>query len=187
MNSIKINKDDMVAVALAPLKKDDLIEIGGETVRLLDDIPKAHKFALRDIAGRRTGDQVRELYRVATSVIKKGQWVHDHNESSGEDEGYRKEYVYSFDRVERAICPEAPKIPSWAMNEKTDRPASGIKLAVIPTVSCVNGPAAEDCMPWRQKNTRDPNILTELFPCLIRTAAVRRGRIWRQRERSSQA
>lgn len=139
MNSIKINKDDMVAVALAPLKKGDLIEIEGGEVRLLDDIPKAHKFALRDIAAGEQVIKYGNFIGVATSDIEKGQWVHDHNVSSGADEGYSKEYVYSFDR-ERAILPGSSE-DTFLGYERKDGSA-GIRnyLALIPTVSCVNGP-----------------------------------------------
>jgi altronate hydrolase len=139
MDSIKINKDDTVAIALVPLKKDSLIDVDGDAVRLLDDIPKAHKFALRDIAAGEQVVKYGNFIGAATQAIRKGQWVHDHNVGSGAGEGYRKEYVYSFDSG-RAILPgsSGDTFPGY---ERKDGSA-GIRnyLAVIPTVSCVNGP-----------------------------------------------
>lgn len=51
---VKINKEDKVAVALKPLAKGAAIEVDGEQVTLLEDIPQGHKFALCAIkAGER--------------------------------------------------------------------------------------------------------------------------------------
>lgn len=139
MDSIKINKDDTVAVALRPLEKGGAVNIDGGTVQILDDIPKAHKFALKDIAKGQEVVKYGNPIGAATTDIKKGQWVHDHNVSSDADEGYRKEYVYSFDS-ERAIMPGVSGDTFLGYERKNG--SAGIRnyLAVIPTVSCANGP-----------------------------------------------
>ena len=54
---VKINKEDKVAVALKPLAKGAAIEVDGEQVTLLEDIPQGHKFALCAI---KAGEAVKE-------------------------------------------------------------------------------------------------------------------------------
>ena len=50
MNSfIKINPLDDVAVALSPLNKGSQLDVDGNIVTLIEDIPQGHKFSLRDI------------------------------------------------------------------------------------------------------------------------------------------
>ena len=46
---LKIHSNDNVAVALAPLSKGLIVELGSQTVTLSEDIPQGHKFALTDI------------------------------------------------------------------------------------------------------------------------------------------
>ena len=47
---IQIHPNDLAAVALSPLPMGTVVRIGEDTVRLLEDIPQGHKFALTDIA-----------------------------------------------------------------------------------------------------------------------------------------
>ena len=49
LDFIKINHEDKVAVALHPLAKGSVLCVDGEEVTLIEDIPQAHKFALKDI------------------------------------------------------------------------------------------------------------------------------------------
>ena len=49
LDFIKINHDDKVAVALHPLTKGTILNVDGEEITLVEDIPQAHKFALKDI------------------------------------------------------------------------------------------------------------------------------------------
>ena len=46
---IKIHPSDLVAVALAPLPAGTVLQVEGQTVALLEDIPQGHKFALQAI------------------------------------------------------------------------------------------------------------------------------------------
>ena len=75
---VKINKEDKVAVALKPLAKGAAIEVDGEQVTLLEDIPQGHKFALCAI---KAGEPVIKYgFRIgyAKEDIGKGSWVHIH-------------------------------------------------------------------------------------------------------------
>lgn len=46
---IQINPADNVAVALHPLSKGTVIEVNGNSIELMEDIPAGHKIALKDL------------------------------------------------------------------------------------------------------------------------------------------
>jgi len=75
LKSIKINSNDNVAVAIDNLKKDELIE----SITLIDDIPKGHKFALIDF--KENDEIIKYGFPIGKSTreIKKGEHVHTHN------------------------------------------------------------------------------------------------------------
>ena len=52
---IKIHPSDHVAVALVPLPAGTTVEADGKQIRLSEDIPQGHKFALTDLS---VGDRV---------------------------------------------------------------------------------------------------------------------------------
>ncbi len=123
-------------MATADLKKGEIVTVDGEQIMLLDDIPNAHKIALKDFE---CGEAVRKYDNIigyASKPIKKGQWIHSHNEVTGL--GKSKEYTYDFNPV--SIFPgESDK--TFMGYERGDGGA-GIRnhLAIISTVFCANGP-----------------------------------------------
>ena len=136
MSAIKLYPQDTVALATSELKKGQTITIDGETITLLDDIPNAHKIALKDFE---TGEAIRKYDNIigyASKPIKKGEWIHSHNEVTGL--GKSKEYTYDFNPV--SIFPgESDK--TFMGYDRADGGA-GIRnhLAIISTVFCANGP-----------------------------------------------
>ena len=50
MQAIKINPEDVVAVALTDLKQGQEVKLENDAVILKEDIPRGHKFALYDLA-----------------------------------------------------------------------------------------------------------------------------------------
>ncbi len=128
---IIINPIDNVAVVLRPYKKGEIIE----GVTLLEDIPQAHKVALKDI---KKGEDVIKYGNPighATSDIKKGEHVHTNNVATNLD-----------DIIEYKYEPKYPKVNGY----KSDRTVMvyprksgeyGIRneLWVVQTVGCVSG------------------------------------------------
>ena len=47
---LKINKEDNVAVALETLKVGEVVVVDRTEIKLVDEIPAGHKFALKDFA-----------------------------------------------------------------------------------------------------------------------------------------
>lgn len=83
MEAIVLDAYDHIAVALVPLKPDQLVSvrIGSEdrSVRICQDIPRYHKFALAEICEgtmiRKGGEVIGRLY----VPVDAGQHVHTHN------------------------------------------------------------------------------------------------------------
>lgn len=137
MESIRIYKDDNVAVALRELKKGTMIIVEGREITLLDDIPNAHKFAIKEI---HCGDSVIKYENSMGTAIKNihvGEWVHDHNVKTNANE--TKEYSYDFDK-NNAIMPGLSD-DTFNGYERSNG-TTGIRnhLAIIPSVFCANGP-----------------------------------------------
>ncbi|HIR44024.1 MAG TPA: altronate dehydratase [Candidatus Ventrisoma faecale] len=133
---VKINKEDKVAVALKPLLKGAAIEVDGEQVTLLEDIPQGHKFALCAI---KAGEPVIKYgFRIgyAKEDIGKGSWVHIHNVKTAL--GDILEYRYEPDGK-----PLAPTEAATFMGYKRNDGKTGVRneIWILPTVGCVNSVA----------------------------------------------
>jgi altronate dehydratase small subunit len=77
---IIMNPDDNCATSLTEIHKEENIEINGsKTIKLNQDIPMGHKFALKNI---NKGDLIKkygQIIGIATEDIKVGDWIHVHN------------------------------------------------------------------------------------------------------------
>ena len=76
---IKINPADSVVVCLAAKKKDDILEVGGESVVLAEDVPAGHKVLLHDI---KEGENIIKYgYPIGHALrdMKAGEWVNENN------------------------------------------------------------------------------------------------------------
>ncbi len=77
---IVMDPEDNCATSLEDIPKDKEIEIKeGEVIKINQNIPFGHKFALRDIA---VGDLIKkygQIIGIVTENIKKGDWIHTHN------------------------------------------------------------------------------------------------------------
>ena len=135
---VKINQNDNVAVALRPLNEGETLDVAGEKVTLVQDIPQGHKFALRAIA---QGEEVVKYgFRIgyAKEAIEKGAWVHVHNVKTALGDVLSYEYK-----------PEGSKDvePSGHVYFDGYRRADGKvgirnEIWIIPTVGCVNNVAS---------------------------------------------
>jgi len=130
---IIINPIDNVAVVLRPFSKGEVVE----GVTLLEDIPQAHKVALKDIVCGEDVIKYGSPIGHATSDIKTGCHVHTHNVATNLDDVI----TYTYE----------PNYPS-VLGYKSDRMVDvyerstgeyGIRneLWIVQTVGCVSGMA----------------------------------------------
>lgn len=129
MKFVGITEKDNVAVALADMKAG---EVCGNVV-LRNDIPRGHKFALRDISGGENIIKYAAPIGRASRDIKAGEHVHTHNVKSNLAGILDYEY-----RPERYKTEEIPK--KTFMGYRRGNGSVGIRneIWVIPTVGCVN-------------------------------------------------
>lgn len=78
-DAFKVHSRDTVAVALAPLAAGSDVDVGSASVRLRQDIPSGHKFALVPIAEGADVLRYGFPFGQATAAIAPGDHVHSHN------------------------------------------------------------------------------------------------------------
>lgn len=135
---IRIHPSDNVAVALADdVKAGEWWDDGVTRVRLLNDIPRGHKFTLSPLA---EGDKVIKYgfpIGHATCSVKAGEHVHSHNLATSLD----VVSSYSYSPCPASSLPRStpPEIHGYLRADGQ----MGIRneLWIIPTVGCVNGSA----------------------------------------------
>ncbi len=130
---IKIHDGDTVAVALKPLSSGTIVEIDGQAITLLEDIPQGHKFALSDIPAGQPVLKYGAAIGVAKMDIQKGCWVHTHNIKTGL--GDLLTYHY-----EPAVTSLQPTEERFFQGFRRENGKVGVRneLWIIPTVGCVN-------------------------------------------------
>ena len=132
---IIINPLDNVAVVLRPFKKGEVVE----GVTLLEDVPQAHKVALKDI---KKGEDIIKYGNPighATSDIKKGMHVHTNNVATNLDDIIKYEYKPAYPPV------LGYKSDRKVMLYERKNGECGIRneLWIVQTVGCVSGIAKD--------------------------------------------
>ena len=166
MSVLKLSPNDNVVLATTELKKGETITADGKKIVLLNDIPNAHKIAIKDFA---EGEEVIKYDNVigyAKTAIKPGEWVHTHNLRTGL--GAEKEYTYHFNPI--SIFP-GESDQTFMGYERADGGA-GIRnyVAVISTVFCANGPLKDIVKAAEEKYKENDHFdgflpLTQEFGC----------------------
>ncbi len=138
---LKINPADNVAVAINPLKAGMTVNVGGEDITLVCDIPAGHKFALRDIAEGENVIKYGFPIGHTRHAVACGAFL-DHNDIKTNLEG---QLDYSDIRIKNSnvLAPgSALKGEAMTFNGYV-RPDGQVgirnEIWVIPTVGCVNG------------------------------------------------
>lgn len=130
---IIINPIDNVAVVLRPFTKGEVIE----GVTLLEDIPQAHKVALKAINANEDVIKYGNPIGHATASIKAGEHVHTHNVSTNLDDVISYEYKPNYPQVLGYKSDRTVEVYERANGE------CGIRneLWIVQTVGCVSGMA----------------------------------------------
>lgn len=142
---LKINPADNVAVAINPLTAGTTVNVDGDDITLVSDIPAGHKFALKDIAAGENVVKYGFPIGHTRHEVKRGAFL-DHNDIKTNLEG-------QLDYSDIAIDNPSPAAPG-AANKGTEATFMGYErpdgqvgirneIWVIPTVGCVNGIAKQ--------------------------------------------
>lgn len=130
---IIINSLDNVAVALRPFSKGE--EIAGVT--LLDDIPQAHKVAIKDIKENENVIKYGAPIGHATVDIKKGAHVHVYNIKTNLNDVFNYEYVPNIHDISEVKRNRTVDVYERSNGEYGIRN----ELWIVQTVGCVSGMA----------------------------------------------
>jgi altronate hydrolase len=149
---LRINKADTVAVALEPLVKGEEVAVEGLTFACLEDVPRGHKVALKDIA---KGERVVKYGCVIGEAVKDvpmGARVHTHNLRTLLAETPRYHWAGA-----PASAPHAPAPEISAFRRKDGRIGIRNEVWIIPTVGCVNR-TAQKLAQWASAEFAGGNI-----------------------------
>lgn len=128
-DTVHIDKNDSVVVALRAIKKGEVID----DITVLEDIKPGHKIAIKDIA---KGDAVIKYGSIigkATEDIKRGSWIHSHNIRTTLEEGAS----YSYNPVEVPSLTPIKRTFSGYLRED-GRAGTRNDLYIVPLVGCCN-------------------------------------------------
>lgn len=142
---LKINPADNVAVAINPLAAGTTVNVDGDEIKLVSDIPAGHKFALCDIAEGENVIKYGFPIGHARHSVKLGAFL-DHNDIKTNLEGQLDYSDISIDNPNPAAPGSARKgdEATFMGYERADgRVGIRNEVWVIPTVGCVNGIAKQ--------------------------------------------
>jgi altronate hydrolase len=135
---LRLHPRDTVAVALTALTAGTVVQLENGELAIKQDIPAAHKVALRAI---RAGQQIIKYGSPignAKSAIKAGAWVHSHNLESGL-QGVAN-YRYNPSTVKSTRSGSSSSSLTFMGYKRPDgRVGVRNELWIVPTVGCANG------------------------------------------------
>lgn len=131
---IKINAKDDVVVLLYDSKIGDVINVDGKNIEILQDTPKGHKIAIKNI--EKDSYVLKYGYSIgkAKEDIKIGEWIHSHNIKTGLD-GILK-YNFKSNKLENTVKENNIYFKGY-VRENGD---IGIRneIWIVNTVGCIN-------------------------------------------------
>ena len=130
---IKIHPGDNVAVALKPLSSGAVLNVDGNSVTLLEEIPQGHKFSLTDLSAGASVIKYGNAIGIAREDIKAGAWIHTHNLKTGLGDLL----TYAYNKQEVTIEPTEER---FFQGYRRPDGKVGVRneIWIIPTVGCVN-------------------------------------------------
>lgn len=157
---LKIHPTDLVAVAIEPLVKGEVVEVAGKPLTITTDVPAGHKVALVDLQPGTPVIKYGYPIGSAKELIPAGSHVHAHNIKTLLSESAE----YHYDEAAAKACMEAAeelkkewaeKIPTIQAYQRADgRIGVRNELWIVPTVGCVNQ-IADRLVDWAKNEFAD--------------------------------
>ncbi len=148
---IQIQAQDNVAVALQNLSADTVIHLADKEIILKQDIPRGHKFAVKDIAVQENIIKYGYPIGHATCDIASGDYVHTHNVKTNLSDINDYSYQPNFPAININEADREVQIYRRANGDVAIRN----ELWIIPTVGCVVGIANQIRQRFLQQNPAD--------------------------------
>ena len=76
---ILLHESDTVAIARVPLSPGQLLEVAGQVMTVVSNVPAGHKIAIRDIAPGGVVYRYGNVIGAAKTAIREGEHIHTHN------------------------------------------------------------------------------------------------------------
>lgn len=148
---IQIQAQDNVAVALQNLSAGTVIHLADKEIILKQDIPRGHKFAVKDIAAQENIIKYGYPIGHATCDIASGDYVHTHNVKTNLSDINDYSYQPNFPAININEADREVQIYRRANGDVAIRN----ELWIIPTVGCVVGIANQIRQRFLQQNPAD--------------------------------
>ena len=132
---IRINELDNVAVAAGAIPAGTRCAAGRTEVTALEEIPRAHKIALEDLAVGATVTKYGAPIGTAVRDIRAGEWVHVHNLETG----LSGELDYVYEPIPSVRLDPAGPATFRGYLRPDGRAATRNEIWIVPTVGCMNG------------------------------------------------
>lgn len=135
---IRITDDDNVLVVLEDIKKDSEIEVDKIKIKILENIPKGHKVAIKKIGVNQ--DVIKYGYVIGHAVVEilPGSWVHSHNLKTNLNDRIK----YSYNPLHKKKTISQNEIPFFKGYKRKDGSVgTRNEIWIINTVGCVNSSA----------------------------------------------
>ncbi len=134
---IKINPADNVAVAISELKKGTVIDVDGDSITLVTDVPAGHKVALRDIAEGENVIKYGFPIGHTRHAVARGAFL-DHNDIKTNLAG-QLDYSDVHIKPQPAYTGDKTELTFRGYERPDGQVGIRNEIWVIPTVGCVNG------------------------------------------------
>ncbi|KGQ44660.1 UxaA family hydrolase [Gallibacterium anatis] len=148
---IQIQAQDNVAVALQNLSAGTVIHLADKEIILKQDIPRGHKFAVKDIAAQENIIKYGYPIGHATCAIASGDYVHTHNVKTNLSDINDYSYQPNFPAIDINEADREVQLYRRANGDVAIRN----ELWIIPTVGCVVGIANQIRQRFLQQNPAD--------------------------------
>jgi len=136
---IKLNPEDNVAVCLEAAQQGQSVEIEGQQVVLIDDIPVGHKVALQNMLSGENVIKYGAPIGHAIADIQAGNHVHAHNLKTN----LSGTITYSFNQKLNEIRYAKRDLTFNGYRRKNGDSGIRNEIWIVPTVGCVNGQAQQ--------------------------------------------
>lgn len=129
----QINPKDTVIVALQPIPAGTVLDVDGQELTVVNDVPPGHKIALKKLEQGEPIVKYGFPIGTAARLIEQGEWVHTHNVKTTLGELLDYTYTPDFHELE-AIAPKSFQ----GYRRKDGKVGVRNEVWIIPTVGCVN-------------------------------------------------